>query len=79
MSVLSKNETSTGERKIGIQYESANKRSLSQYHQNTTNEQSKTFTKNEKKHDFDENKIPNRRRANKIYLTRNTQTTFMCP
>ena len=30
--------------------------------------------KNEKKHDFDENKIPNRLRANKIYLTRNTQT-----
>ena len=36
---------------------------------NITNEQAKTFTKNEKKYELDEDKIPNCRRANKIYLT----------
>ena len=44
-----------------------------------TNERSKTFTKNEKKNELDEHKIPNCRRANKIHLTRNTQTTSICP
>ena len=55
---------------MDIQYESANKGASCQYQQNITNERSKTFTKNEKKYELDENKIPNFRRANKIHLTR---------
>ena len=34
---------------------------------------------NEKKYELDGNKIPNCRRANKIHLIRNTETTSMCP
>ena len=58
-------------RKLDIQYESANKRSSCRYQQNITNERSKTFTKNETKYELNENKIPNCRRANKIHLTQN--------
>ena len=34
---------------------------------------------NEKKYELDENKIPNCRRADKIHLIQNTETTSMCP
>ena len=52
-------------RRLGIQYELANKRSLCQYQQNITNnrsnfELSKLFNKTEKKAELDKNKVLNR-------------------
>ena len=68
-----------GKKRLDIQYELANKWSLCQYQQNITNEWSKTFNKNEKNYELNENKIPNFQWANKIHLTWNTQTTSVCP
>ena len=76
--IIKKKKHQQEKRRLDIQYESTNKWASCRYQQNITNERSKTFTKNEKKYELDENKISNCRWANKIHLTRNTQTTSIC-
>ena len=77
--IIKKKKNQQEKRRLDIQYESTNKWASCWYQQNITNERSNTFTKNEKKYELDENKISNCRWANKIHLTRNTQTTSICP